>query len=287
MRSYILLLLLLIALTLIAVTLVYPIRDDFSPLNPYWNGLEKFFDEKNASCLNLAAADTMDPSKNVILIIGPSTSFTSRDIQSLRIFLLRGGRVVLADDFGTGNELLTGLKVPLNLTGYLLSDPLINIGSPYLPIAYWGKRRIALNYATTLNSSKFRVIAQSSFFSYLDINQNGKHDENEPTGPFPVAVLVPYGPGELLVISDSSILINSMESRESNRDFTDFLLSGKTPLVDCSHFNMSRISKARNSLQETLYFLQSPEVKYSTALTIPWIVALLLIRNLKKMRGHR
>jgi hypothetical protein len=138
-----------------------------------------------------------------------------------------------------------------------------------------------------LNSSKFRVIAQSSFFSYLDINQNGKHDENEPTGPFPVAVLVPYGPGELLVISDSSILINSMSRGSQIGILQIFSCQGKLLLLTALTSTCQGYPWQETRFRKTLYFLQSPEVKYSTALTIPWIVALLLIRNLKKMRGHR
>ena len=50
----------------------------------------------------------------VLVSIGPSTSYEQIEFVSLLLFLLKGGSLVIADDFGTGNEILAPLFDLLN-----------------------------------------------------------------------------------------------------------------------------------------------------------------------------
>ena len=264
----------LTALTLALLTALYPANVDFSLENPSWNGMSSLA-ELGAEPVNLAEAYALDPLKYAVLVIGPSKPFSEDEVRALKSFLARGGLVVVADDFGAGNQLLEALGVPARLSGRLLVDPLFFFNAPQLPLASWGGRRIALNYATVINATAGRVLAWSSPFSYLDLNLNGRRDEGEPAGPFPVAVELRVGPGTLIVVSDSSLFLNSMMGREANRDFLLAILGGRRPAVDVGHWEETPLTRAKALLGAAWRVARSPEVKYSlaalaVALSLSW-----------------
>ncbi|MCC6050229.1 MAG: GldG family protein [Thermofilum sp.] len=255
----------LTAATLALLTAVYPVNADFSPDNLYWNGMSSLKD-LGAVAASLAEACALDPSEHALLLVGPSKPFTEADARAVESFLARGGLVVVADDFGTANQLLEAIGAPVRLTGSLLADPLFNLGAPQLPLAFWGGRRLALNYATTVNASacgECGILAESSAFSYL--NLNGRRDPGEPVGPFPVAVELRYGAGKLVVISDSSLFINSMLSREANRDFLQQLLASRKPVLVADRWEETPLTMAKELLRSAWRAASSPEVKYSLA----------------------
>jgi len=267
----------LTALTLALLTALYPANVDFSLENPSWNGMSSLA-ELGAEPVNLAEAYALDPLKYAVLVIGPSKPFSEDEVRALKSFLARGGLVVVADDFGAGNQLLEALGVPARLSGRLLVDPLFFLNAPQLPLASWGGRRIALNYATVINATAGRVLAWSSPFSYLDLNLNGRRDEGEPAGPFPVAVELRVGPGTLIVVSDSSLFLNSMMGREANRDFLLAILGGRRPAVDVGHWEETPLTRAKALLGAAWRVARSPEVRYSLA-------ALALVLSLSWGRG--
>jgi hypothetical protein len=257
----------LTAATLALLTAVYPVNADFSPDNLYWNGMSSLKD-LGAVAASLAEACALDPSEHALLLVGPSKPFTEADARAVESFLARGGLVVVADDFGTANQLLEAIGAPVRLTGSLLADPLFNLGAPQLPLAFWGGRKLALNYATTVNASvcgACGILAESSAFSYLDLNLNGKRDPGEPVGSFPVAVELRCGAGKLVVISDSSLFINSMLGREANRELLRQLLASRKPVLVADRWEETPLTRAKELLRSAWRAASSPEVKYSLA----------------------
>ena len=265
-RAELALALALTAATLALLTAVYPVNADFSLENPYWNGMSAL---KSAGlAAGLAEACALDPREHALLLVGPSKPFTAGDARAVESFLARGGLVVVADDFGTANQLLEAIGAPVRLTGSLLADPLFNLGALQLPLAFWGGRKLALNYATTVNTSACgacKILAESSAFSYLDLNLNGRRDPSEPVGPFPVAVELRYGAGKLVVVSDSSLFINSMLGREANRDFLQQLLASRKPVLVADRWEETPLTMAKELLRSAWRAASSPEVKYSLA----------------------
>ena len=57
---------------------------------------------------NLNALNRFNGS-GVLVIVGPTASFDQTEFISLLLFLLRGGSLIIADDFGTGNQILAPL----------------------------------------------------------------------------------------------------------------------------------------------------------------------------------
>ena len=192
----------------------------------------------------------LDPKNATILLIGPRSEFSSREADYLQGFLRKGGMMLLADDFGSGNDLLVKLNTTARFTGDLLLDlsfekkpsfvTIFDFPSPTHPILK-NVSHLLLNYATSISPGKnTTVLAVSSQLSWCDTNLNGKEDAGEANGPFPVLASERYGNGTIVLLSDPSVLINSMKNQLDNAVFRENLLrylflNRGTVIIDESH----------------------------------------------------
>ena len=131
-------------LLFLMISLMIPVLStdaDFSVYNRDWNGCSKLGKEVygtgsllpsidiSGSSEEIVAhssltemSDLLEPESSVIIIIGPRTDFNDDEIGSVDTFLRRGGLLFLADDFGTGNELLSGLDTDTRISGEMMLD---------------------------------------------------------------------------------------------------------------------------------------------------------------------
>lgn len=258
-----------LALTFIVSALAVPILTtdtDFSIYNTDWNGCSSLTERtyessdllpsislKNSESDVLVVHDSfidynLNFNSSSILIIGPSLSFSDSEANYIRDFLLNGGKVLLADDFGTGNDLLKKINSTTRFSTSLLID-LAYEKKPQYGVIFdleehpitTNVSQILLNYATSLIVGKnTMVLANSSEGSWLDSNLNGRMDEREEKGPLPVLAVERYGEGELILLSDPSVLVNLMYKYLDNSILDDNLLgylgSGRDViLIDESH----------------------------------------------------
>ncbi len=271
MRSSVLLGILVATLTVLASIYYSPPTDDFEPGNPFWNGLSTASEDLNLTELgDLASLRYYDPRTSALLIVGPSEPFSQEEVGAIADFLSGGGLVIVADEFGTANELLDTLGVGVRLNGSLLLDPLFRERSARLPKIFDaaglqanGSQAVAMNFATVIEGSAGDVLARSSAFSFLDLDADGEWDEGEPRGPFVVAAETRYGGGRIVLISDSSVLINAMVRLGGNLEFVRGLSENRTILLDTSHWTPSRFTRARALLIQASQYLLAPEFRYS------------------------
>jgi hypothetical protein len=99
---------------------------EYSVFNPGWEGLSKFGmllreEGKNPIPL-LGPLDSYHLSGGTLVIVGPDVDYTPDEIKAIREFVKNGNTLFLADDFGTGNEILKGLGVRMGLSRYPLRD---------------------------------------------------------------------------------------------------------------------------------------------------------------------
>lgn len=269
----------IIALILIVgISYAAPCVDDFSLENPFWNGHSQLKLKTHPTELldymelpvGFSARDT------TLLIIGPSKPFNEGEVECIRRFLEDGGLVVLADDFGSGNDLLMKLKVKAKFSALPLRDPLFKYKGSYLPKTIDFKpspytvnlSSIALNHATILENlgGEVEVLAYSTIFSYLGAKKS--------VGPFPVMAEVKLGSGSLVLISDSSIFINSMLNKENNSQFLANLVRGKSVVIDTIHWEASNLIAFKGMLTQIYLVAGRIEVRYI-------LVALLLVAVFK------
>lgn len=280
MRIKTLLLVSLVAASIVVtgLTFTFPPLDDLWLENPFWNGLSKVYSRIHPVRLrNLTSLRRdVEPHMSTVLMLGPSKPFTAQEVEAVEVFLVSGGRVVLADDFGTGNSLLQGLELDARFSGLLLLDPLFKEQNSRMPRVLnvlssrytGGVEGVTFNYPTVLNHTEdVAILAWSTPFSYLAATPSPP-SEDSAVGPFPVMAEAKVGEGSLILISDSSLFINSMLDREDNMALLRGLAGGKVYL-DEAHSLPSRLAKVKMFLVQAYSFLRMTEIRYGlTALLV-------------------
>ena len=248
----------------------YPSVQDFMASNMMWNGIRNFSSEFSADNID-SLDDLPDLPEKVVLVAIPYLEYGDEELSKMKQFVDNGGTLLLMDDYGYGNSVLTYLGVGAHFTNKPLLDPLFNYKNQWLPkitdltprVKESGIEVIVLNHATTLtNVEQTDIIAWSSTASFLDINENESWDEGEPKGPLPVATEVRFGKGTLALVSDPSIMINTMVGRDDNYSFMKYLTSRNGEqmgiLVDRSHLTKAPLDVSKTGLINTREVLSSP-----------------------------
>lgn len=268
LRRFLTILTIALVIILSAVVWFLPSNDDFRVENPFWNGIKNISSITQA--LPLASLSNLPSSpQGSTLIIIPYLDFTPSELEEISSFVTRGGTLVVADDYGFGNQILEYLGLEARFSGQTLLDPLSNYKNKWFPrIAHIisspitrNTESLVLNHATSLTRiENDDVLALSSSTSFLDLNDNESRDEGEPTGPLPVISRHSLGSGQLILISDPSIFINSMENLDSNHTFIQNLAAITTSslYIDQSHLPPSNLHQTKNLLAYTRDALTTP-----------------------------
>ena len=264
------LVILTIALVIILAIVVwfFPSNEDFRIENPFWNGTRDISSSYPVSPLQSLFDLPPSPHGSTLILI-PYLDFTRAELGELNSFVTKGGTLILADDYGYGNQVLEYLGLKARFSGQVLLDPLFSYKNKWLPrISHLASSSVTsnteslvFNHATCLIDVETNdVLAQSSSFSFLDLNGNQAWDKDEPTGPLPVISHHNLGSGQIILVSDPSIFINSMETIESNYTFIQNLTAITTAelLIDQSHLPPSNLHQTKNLLASVRGFLITP-----------------------------
>jgi hypothetical protein len=257
---------LLIALLVLGIWF-YPANSDFRADNPLWNGARTITADYDIRPLAALSGLPALPSGASLIVI-PYIDFTPGELDELGRFVRQGGRLILADDYGYGNRVLEYLGTGARFTGDVLLDPLLNYRSRQLPkissleadALTANVSTLVFNHATCLaGGSGEEVLAFSSSFSFLDLNGDGTHEDNETAGPLPVISRQRLGDGQLLLISDPSIFINSMAGLADNAALIHNLAAGSEALyLDQSHLDQSELYRSKSWLHGARYLAATP-----------------------------
>ncbi len=268
----------------------YPTNSDFKSENHSWNGARDLLDDFRVSPL-ISLDALSDAAQESTLLVIPYMEFTTSDLKILENYVSSGGKLVVLDDYGFGNDVLEHLKIETRFAGSQLLDKLFNYENENFPKivnfvsepATSGIENLVFNHATSLeNVPQDNIIAWSSYFSFLDENQNGGYDEGEPEGPFPVIANFQIGKGELVLVSDPSILINSMLEMGDNRQFLENIAQGQI-FLDQAHLPEVPLDEAKGKLKIARNVLATV---WGTLALIVLVLALTLkpIWNMRKLK---
>jgi len=221
---------------------------DFSIYNTGWTGcsqLARRLYESGKEVFPLHAPfsqfrDRLEYRETALLVIGPTRPFAKVDSSFIAEFARGGGTLIVADDFYEANTLLQGLGIEARLSAspvgdlsfrkdpFVLDCYSVDAGHPLTS----GVSSFVLNYPAAITGPLppgARVIATTSSMSWLDLNGDRIWQRTSETqGPFPVLVTIPYGDGEVILLSDPSIFINDMISRPGNDQLVRNLVSHLT-----------------------------------------------------------
>jgi hypothetical protein len=253
-RGYIAATALVAVIGLAMLSMVSPVvstTEDFSIFNTGWNGTSGLavatYETGNfapsfrvdASGTDVTVAELgfeelgLDPATDAVAVIGPSAPFTAADGQVMGAFVRGGGVLLLADDFGTGNSLLSSMGALSRFSGELVLDLSFD-KRPEFPVCYdlrvdplmVNVTTLQLNHASSIvQGAGITGIAYSSAASWLDSNGNSMYDVDEPMGPFPLVARETLGAGTIVLLADPSVLINGMTDYMDNARFSDNLVS--------------------------------------------------------------
>jgi len=248
----------------------YPSIQDFMASNTMWNGVRNFGSEFNADNIE-SLGELPDVAEEAALVTIPYLDYNNEELSKLKEFVEDGGTLLLMDDYGYGNSVLAYLDISARFSNKPLLDPLFCYKNQWLPrvtdltpgVKESGIEVMVLNHATALtNVEQTEVIAWSSAASFLDINENESWDEGEPKGPLPIAAKVRFGKGTLALVSDPSIMINSMVGRDDNYNFMKYLTTHKGKqkevLVDISHLTKTPLDVSKMRLTSVREILSTP-----------------------------
>lgn len=269
MKFILVILTIVLVASLVSVWLV-PSIQDFMAGNTMWNGVRDF--QQSTGTKEISSLEYVsDKPETAVVIVIPYTGYSEDDTTKLSSFLREGGTVVLLDDFGFSNSILEKLALDVRFSGALLLDPLFCYKNQYLPkitdfsnfVANQGIEQVILNHATVLlNTDNTDIIAWSSPTSFLDIDDSGDWNSDEPKGPLPVAAKIPVDKGMLVLASDPSLVINSMVNRNNNFDFIKALTDtdGKKEeiLFDTSHLSETPLDVSKSWLTKLRETLRTP-----------------------------
>jgi len=261
----------------------YPSQGDYASTNPSWNGLDLSQAVPNSKVIK--GFDSADyEGRDSVLIAIPATQYQQWELDHFNAFVRDGGTLLLADDFGSGNQVLEALGLQIRFSSNALVDPYLSYRNKWFPritdlapdLAQAGVKSIVLNHASGLEGTgPYEVLARSSDTSLLVETDT---DTSDVSGPFPVAVRARLDRGTVFVISDSSILTSGMLSIEDNALFIKSLIShageNTEVLIDSSHLNKAPLDRARHAWEITRDRLAVP---YLQVLLVGAVLALTTI----------
>jgi hypothetical protein len=201
---------------------------DYNIGNKDWNGASKLCQISREMGYTVYESESFEPwlnkNKIVLVILYPLSGINS----SLNEFLIAGGRIILADDFGNGNKLLDFSSI--HFSGEDVSDIESNYnGKTFTPTITNFKlhpvtksiNKIVTNHPTyLLDSEEGTSIAFFPSSSFIDANKNGKKADFEKScGGCTFAKVLEIGKGRAVILSDPSIFINEMIDLGDNKDF--------------------------------------------------------------------
>lgn len=267
LHKFLLLLTIILVSLMTAVVWFFPSNDDFRTSNPFWNGTQDIVSVYAFAPLE-SLSDLPVSARDAVLVIIPYLQFSAADLNAVSSFITGGGTVIVADDYGYGNQITEFLGLRARFSGRPLLDPVVNYKNQRFPKILHlrpsslttGIDELVLNHATALSEIEAgNILAQSSIFSFLDTDGDRTRQADEPAGLLPVISRHSLGKGNIILISDPSLLINSMGPLGDNdRLVQNIAAAGSTILLDQSHLPPSNLSEAKDVLAQIRNFFTTP-----------------------------
>jgi hypothetical protein len=224
----------LLAAVFILLTYLSSNNMEFSRYNSGWNGTSSFFSDLDRHrTVDISSPDSLagQPNNSVLLIIAPYRAPTAQELAAYNAFLKEGNTLFLADDYGTGNEILSGLGSQISIEPGNLSSLDWQYSDPYTIVVYPSTEKSPVPLPDTMVLDRAPPLQGgtplmfTSIMSWNDLNGDRRLNAGEEMGTFPVMATESIGTGQVIVLSDPSIFINSLYSAEENANNRGFIIN--------------------------------------------------------------
>jgi len=231
-----------ISLLIMPITVpVFSTNADFSVFNTKWNGASHFGKTlyENSEIVPIISpfnSIELGEKEGTLLILGPDMSYSSLEIEEIKKFLENGGTLVLIDDFGTGNQILSGLNLTARFSKTSFIDVFYskNYNFPELvrildPKLGNGVDKLILNVPSVILNAKGEIY--TSKVALLGNNQR----------EYPIMSELRYGNGRIILFSDPSVFINDMFKQNERfiRNFAEYIRSDVIYIDEAHHSNFN------------------------------------------------
>ena len=218
--------------------------EEYSRYNPGWNGTSGFAAEEIRDLSKIPAGATL-------LILAPDRPFSSGETGYLQGFLDSGGHLLIADEEGNANQLLTDLGSAMRVRPANLSSLDRDHATPGLfsvsvvgnDTFFAGVGTIRVNRPAAIDGGE--PLLETSILTWDDVDGDGRPGGKETFG----AAVVCAREGNLTVLGDPSLFINAM--LPENPEIIDNL---RPVLIDATHSRTGTTSPVINTItwiQET------------------------------------
>ncbi len=233
----------------VLVTIIYvPTSTSYSIYNNGWNGLSRIIEKRGIPLQDYSVLKENPSNKTLLMVL--QKNLTRDDGEELLDFVKNGGRLIIMvedDDF------LSGFLENIRIVNTSVLDPLLYYKSPLLPVAFTVidgyNLTIVLNVPVYIEySSDLSAFLNTSQYSFADVNGNSTFDSFEKRGPFAVGVYKSVGLGEIFVVADNDVFINSMLDLYNNSVLLDTLCGNRSLYVDLRHLELSPIDNLKNAI---------------------------------------
>jgi len=253
--------------TLIISTASYywPIQEPFHAYNDGPDGCSTLLTLVRDPLLVYSYGTPIPASISVLVIIGPTVPFTVNEANVIRSFLVSGGRVLLAEDHGSGNSLLERLSIGVRFSGTQISDLYFYSKQRFFPlISQFADDPITYNLTSIVMSrpsylqiqepSSIKVLAQSSPLSFIDYKGDGGLMPNETTQSYPVIASARIGLGTLILVSDAATFTNGMIHANDNTKLFLNIVALSTGVMgyDLAHIPSAPLTAQRISFKNQI-----------------------------------
>jgi hypothetical protein len=203
---------------------------ELSRYNSGWNGTSSFYDhlerDGGTAITTYSVLDSAPP--DTLILVEPYAVPRREDMDTIRQFVRDGGTLIIIAKGERANTILESVGSSIRINDVNLSSVDMEYADPRMPIAYTAQdhyilkdvKSIALNQPSIVTGGQ--SLLKTSLISWVDANNNGIADEGEKLGQKTVMANETIEQGEILVLADSGILINSMDFSVSERDNNQF-----------------------------------------------------------------
>lgn len=228
----------------------FPVPDPpYGSNNTGWQGTSTYRDSFEAQgylvsrlVLSPSLSQIGDPSTHLVVVVGGHKPYLPNEIQFFLDFVLRGGHVLLYEDFGFGRTLATAFG--MNLSRSPVVDTVSYQTHPHLLVprevsGSIGEVSVVLNQPARvqilqdtledLNSPySLHPLLNTSAQTFEDLNLDGRFDQanDRPVGQSMVACQLSFeGKGSFTVVGDAQLPTNDMVPQLDNELFLALLSS--------------------------------------------------------------
>ncbi len=231
----------LLIMTLTTMPLTVPLFKSSTPysmFNTGWDGTARFamlLHSKGIRVVPLFQPLDMENLGNkngVLIIVAPDVSYTSAELAQIRDFVKRGNTLLVADDFGDGDQVLKALNLPVGISKYPLRDFFYEKDDRIIVAVRINDPLLGRNVSRVIMNEPSAIIVSRKGEVYSSRVAMVNFHMRE----FPILTEVPYGDGRVVVLADPDILTNQFfsENRQFVSNLVEYLGAG-TAYIDEAH----------------------------------------------------